>query len=217
MKIYQAMLQNYDPLRGREPQLPLQTLQITKSKHFYRELVQLKAEKHISESKWKQTLNLDQHFDFQTAYNKKIRGINENKLAEFNYKTIHLILSCNYNLKKWGISDSDKCEICNIRQDILHLLYTCVHSRKIWQLIEKVLDVDLNEADVILGNDLDKKHNYIATIISFTIYKEWLICRDMGISRINFNTQQFFINELYLKMKVYNLIEKTDIANQLRR
>lgn len=134
-------------------------------------------------------------------------------MAEFNYKIMHQILSCNYNLKKWGISDSDKCDVCYQKHDILHLVFTCVHSQKIWHLIQNLFDIDLNETNVIMGTYLGKIHNFIITVISFTIYKEWIICRDAGILRRDFNTRQFFINELYFKIKIYNSINTIDLSD----
>ena len=56
---------------------------------------------------------------------KKRLDIKENKLAEFNYKVSHTILPCGLNLIMWRNNETKKCNIYNICENSLHLLYHC--------------------------------------------------------------------------------------------
>ena len=114
----------------------------TKSKHFYKILIQRKMEKPKSENKIQTTLN-DNYIAFDQVYTRKIKRIKEKKLSEFNYKVLHNILPCKRNLKIWGKTNQDTCDVCRDIQDIKHLLFECQHARKIWHLIEIALGVIL--------------------------------------------------------------------------
>ena len=96
------------------------------------------------------------------------------KLKGINFKVLHGILPCNLNLMRWKIRDSHECDICGETQTIEHLLLNCVHVRPLWQIVELVFEVDINFKR-ILGLDDQFEHDDILKIVSFLIYKDWLL------------------------------------------
>ena len=62
------------------------------------------------------------------VYLHKIKLMADRKPAEFNFKALHLILTCGPNLKKWRKGDNGLCKICNVTHDISHLLFFCAKA-----------------------------------------------------------------------------------------
>ena len=64
--------------------------------------------------------------------------------------------------------------------------------------------------DIILGND-DKANNLGISLIAFTLYKYWLICRNESVKRTLQNAKMFLMGELNFKIKVYSLTKIIDV------
>ena len=88
---------------------------------------------------------------------------------------IHNILPCNDNLYKWRIKEDIKCDLCDKVQTIGHLLFECVFVKKIWKLVEKMLDCKIANEDILCGFENNLFANYISNISAFVIYKYWLL------------------------------------------
>ena len=52
------------------------------------------------------------------------------------YKILNNILNCNQQLKKWKIKESEQCIYCSEVDTLIHHLYDCVESKKIWKNLE---------------------------------------------------------------------------------
>ena len=68
--------------------------------------------------------NLQQQ-EIDTALRIQIKTMPDKKIAEFNSKVMQNILICSHYLSKWQDSVNENCEICNIVQNIPHLLFDC--------------------------------------------------------------------------------------------
>ena len=62
--------------------------------------------------------------------------IQETYLQSFQYKILNRILNCNYNLHKWGIKESPKCNFCENVDTLTHHLFECKESLKFWREVE---------------------------------------------------------------------------------
>ena len=145
--------------------------------------------------------------DFESivhAFKAKIVTENEIKLKEFNYKLLYGILSCNKNLKKWKIKDSDVCDVCDQIQTIEHLLLVCNYVKPLWIIVNNTFDIHVQFYQ-ILG--LDKSFNYdaIVTLVCFVMYKEWLLLSLDDKERTNTITLAYFKNELNLRLQMYKM------------
>ena len=68
---------------------------------------------------------LGQNISHDEAFKKKLIDIYKKvKLKEFNNEMLFDILPCNYNLKKWKLKKSDRCDVCKV-QNARHLLFEC--------------------------------------------------------------------------------------------
>ena len=104
----------------------------------------------------------------------KLYSEKEIKLKEFNFKVLHGILPCNGNLKQWRIKASDECDVCGLPQTTEHLLFACRYVTPLWQIVDSVFDINVS-FKTILGVDQPCEYDNIVTLISFLIYKEWLV------------------------------------------
>jgi hypothetical protein len=210
LRPFKAVINDYEPLENIIDENDTQTniTCIVKSKQYYADLTKKNLERPQSENKWRTVLqghNIE--LEFKDIYTRKVINIKERKLAEFNYKILHLILVCNSNLYKWGKCNTDKCEVCNLKEDIVHLLFLCPHAQYIWNFVSQTLEIDLTEIDIVCGREKNDPLNYCITLIAYIIYKEWLICKDMIINRRVFNRKHFFYSELCFRVAVCKKLE----------
>ncbi len=95
-----------------------------KSSFYYNILVKNKFIKNYMEDVWE--LNLDINMpNWKDIYNRKIWGIHDKKLAEFNYKVLCNILCTRSRVFKWNKDLDDKCPYCNEVQNVKHLFFEC--------------------------------------------------------------------------------------------
>ena len=133
---------------------------------------------------------------------RKIVQEKEIKLKEFNYKLLHGILPCNKNLMKWKIRMNDECDVCQREQSIKHLLFECVYVKPLWEVVEKICDFEIT-FDKILGIEECHSQDRILTLVSFLVYKEWLLF-SLADKRRNSNIRlDVYKNELALRLKIY--------------
>ena len=88
--------------------------------------------------------------DFANVYLHKIKLMTDRKLAGFNFKVLHLVLTCGVNLKRWGKGDNGLCKICNVTHDILHLLHFCTKATTVWNLIGHIFNLNISLKDIII-------------------------------------------------------------------
>ena len=153
--------------------------------------------------------------DASGVFTKKVVSEKEIKLKEFNFKVLHGILPCNGNLKQWRIKASDQCDVCGLPQTIEHLLFTCRYVTPLWQIVDSVFDINVS-FETILGVDQLCEYNNIVTLVSFLIYKEWLVLSLEGKPRNSIILLQYFKEELLIRLKIYEKNTKfsmKDIAN----
>ena len=75
---------------------------------------------------------------------------------------------------KWKLNINYECDVCQHQQSIKHLLCECVYVKPLWVIVEKMCDFEIT-FDIILGIEECYSQDRILTLISFLIYKEWLL------------------------------------------
>ena len=136
------------------------------------------------------------------AFSRIVSHEKEIKFKEFNFKVLHGILPCNRNLMRWKIRYDDNCDVCGEAQSIEHLLYSCCYVKPLWQVVNTVYGISVNFKQ-ILGLDEMFSLTAITTIISFFIYKEWLLLSLKGKKRNPVIALCYFKNELNLRIQIY--------------
>ena len=173
------------------------------SKIAYNNLVSKKSESPFQEKVWQKVLGMEK-INFANVYTTKIK-ITDKKLAEFNFKVLHLILPCGVNLKRWGIKDDNKCKICSELHDIPHLLFYCTKAKIVWDIVSRICGIDVSLRDVILS-DQESDIAMLVIIVAYSIYKEWLLYGHKENWQAN-NILTQVKSELSLRIKIYENIQ----------
>lgn len=152
-----------------------------KSNFYYSLFIDKKFQKPIYEIRWRKVFN-DTLCLWENVYIAKIKEIYEKRISEFNYKLLHGILNNNVCVSKWNKTVSPLCEVCNVNEDIKHLLYDCKIVKHFWERISMYLKFDVTWKIVVLGfyNEISEKTSFLnnfLSFISFTIYKYKMKCR----------------------------------------
>ena len=101
------------------------------------------------------------------------------KLRDFQYRLLHNRIFCNDKLVYWGKVHSNICDFCDVRQDIMHLMYHCGTVRTVWNQIQALfrrekLDCMINLHNIMFNRvHKDVKHitNTIVLIVKQFIYR----------------------------------------------
>ena len=144
-----------------------------KSNFFYKNIIKQKIEPPFQENIWRKATQV-QDLDFNIIYTNRIKLIKDKKIAEFNYKVLHCILPCLDNLKRWKILEYDMCPLCHVKHDIVHLLFSCVKAREVWEYVGMILDIDITLSNIIGISNINVSFDWFLSCISYYIYKEWL-------------------------------------------
>ena len=78
------------------------------------------------------------------------------------------------------------------------------------------MDTNLLLSDIICAVNLNPVQTEIITIISFMLYKQWLIFREAGISRNINNCTRFLTAELYTRVKLYEHTNNITLQEPLK-
>lgn len=146
----------------------------------------------------------------------KIQMTVENKLKEFNYKVITNILSCNHYLAKWKQNVSGLCEICNVNDDILHLLCNCKLAKTIWTKVQVVLDRQITAQDILFGINESVAINQLFSITAFTIYKYWIQTEASNNIRSEAGLLSLIKADFRCRIEVYNTLQYHNVAHLMQ-
>ena len=125
---------------------------------------------------------------------------------------LHGVLPCNRNLKKWRIRLDDQCDVCELPQTIEHLLFECRYVKPLWDVIEKLIGAGISFKQ-ILGLDNLFREDSILSVISFLIYKEWLVLSLENKQRNANICLAYFKNELSLRIEIYKMCKCIDMEH----
>jgi len=183
--------------------LPIVMKSLCSSREIYAKLRE--QDEHTSPFLKKYVLN----GDIKGVFINKIVAERELKLREFNFKVLHGILPCNSNLKKWGKTNMDECDVCGMKQTIEHLLYTCIYVRNLWSIFDRIH----GKASFLklLGFEERKTNDRLITIVCFIIYKEWLLLSLENKRRDKNINIKYFSSEIESRITIYrksSIIEK---------
>jgi hypothetical protein len=124
-----------------------------------------------------------------------------NKLAWFQYRVINRILGTNNLLFKSNIKENPFCPFCNQVHTILHCLYLCSESQKIWSSLKSWLFLSFNinlrisAENIILGALEAQEPIVVNTII--------IIAKYVIFTSASKNTKPSFV-QIKQKIKKYS-------------
>ena len=110
------------------------------------------------------------------------------------------------------------CEVVKIDIFIkclcLHLLFSCCYVKPLWRVVQSVFDITIS-FESILGVDNNSDCDNIITLVSFLIYKQWLILSLENKSRSNVTTLEYFKDEILTRLRIYDLCKKFSVKEIL--
>ena len=109
-------------------------------------------------------------------------------------------------MKQWKVKISDHCDVCGQIQTIEHLLWSCRYVQSLWKIVEDVLEVNL-DFNMILGITDNCEHPHVLTLVSFLIYKEWLVLSLENKFRGDEIVLEVLKQELMLRQEIYEKCE----------
>jgi len=146
-----------------------------KTKFFYEILVRNKFKRTYMEHVWKK--ELDTYIDcsyWEKIYKRVCCNIFDKKLCEFRYKLLHNLLCCNAKLHLWRIRSSDKCNDCEEKGTVKHMLLNCAEVNMLWKTIGKALNVNIQWKHLVIGFDdsvlVNRFRNIMISVIMYAIY-----------------------------------------------
>jgi hypothetical protein len=120
------------------------------------------------------------------------------KLRSIFHRLIHNDFFTHVKMKKYKMTETDKCPRCNEPETTKHLLWECVHSRNIWNIYNQlILDENVNSYDDVyaVNNDYSTvliKIKIIQELIQIERPKNWtpvrvtdIICQLMSTEKHN--------------------------------
>ena len=162
--------------------------------------------------------------DIQDVYLLPFRILKEAKLIMFQLKIIHGILPTQSSLFRAGLSDLDKCPLCNLEsQSLPHLLITCRESINFWDLftgwwqITFHQNIVLSEKVILYGwHQNCSSINFIALNYSLIIAKYHIFVSSMRVGSLDFDSfllrlkdKLGIIRTLAVKNKVLDQFKET--------
>ena len=166
----------------------LTNLARAKNKDIYWELIGNRKVEATAINTWVDLYPFLELVNWHKIFNAVHKNSIETYLQSFQYKVVHRIVNCRYNLYKWNIIESPLCIFCNHSDTIEHHFFLCAFSKLFWEYVETWL-TDLFQTEnkitfaiceILFGYSLSNKTNSVTTIINWIIsLGKWFInfCR----------------------------------------
>ena len=128
---------------------------------------------------------------------RQIKRLTNVKLKSVTLRLIHGDIYCATRMKKFGMVDSDSCERCGKEETIEHLILKCDYTKKIWDIISALTNIQHDTIKTIVG--IDPFHDKTTLTINSEIVRQLL-----AITRPTIEPQIFVENTI----KRLSIIEK---------
>ncbi len=178
-----------------------------KSNFYYTLLIKRKFERNYMERFWGKTFNFEP-CEWESIYNRKVWNVAEKKVAEFNYKLITNIVCTRSIISKWNRNVNNLCMLCNDKQDVKHLLFTCSRVNNMWANIGAIIKLNIQYKHIIIGdkesNSYIKSRNLLISYITYGIYKFWILSENNKLDFNNTCLYDFIRKHLFKKTLVIN-------------
>ena len=88
------------------------------------------------------------------------------------------------------------------------MVFECEYLSGLWARVSEALDYDIVCDSVICGtfDDNFQSNNIVITLVSFLIYKDWLLHSLESKKRPTLFNMELFKSELQLRMKIYESV-----------
>ena len=168
-------------------------VRIVNTKMFYDMLIKMKYVKPTAIYRWNGLFEIHDT-DWESILKLPYTATRETKLQSFQFKVIHRIIACKKWLYMQNILETDKCETCNIEDNLIHFFVECRLVTTFWKMLENWWNrlaknkVKITTKHIIFGFYYDKSYfcniNYVIILAKWYIYRQKL--KDGSICFMNF-------------------------------
>ena len=132
----------------------------------------------------------DHHPDKIKALGKKLIRVTNTKLKTILLRSIHGDIYSGTRLKKFGMTEWDKCPRCDKPETIEHQLLNCHYCKSLWAAVSKLTGIPIDNMDRLLG--LEDTHDTVTITIHSEIIRKLLaierpICNPIELLRSTLN------------------------------
>lgn len=119
---------------------------------------------------------------WKSIYIRKVKNINDNKIAEFNYNMLHNVLCNNAYLIKWTKDNGDNCTLCRTIENSKHLSFDCKNVEYIWKKTKTLFIYWFKKETYRFRLLFRKKYkieslNILISFTAYNIFKYKMNCR----------------------------------------
>ena len=123
----------------------------------------------------------------------------ETYLHTFQYKILHRLLNCNYNLNKWKLKDNPNCLYCKRVDTIEHHLFDCELNLAFWDRVKTWLAETLGICN-------EQKYSVCEILFGYNIQENGY-SEDSHVQNIIILLGKLFINKTRVAEKTVNVTE----------
>ena len=195
----------------------LNNLETVSNKKIYNSLIEMKCITPASQNKWIEYYPFLESASWSDIYSQPFKIVRDTFTQTVQYKILHRIYNCNYNLFLWKIKEEPKCDYCSDIDTIEHYFFNCASTLLLWKSIENWLTSTFklkwkfSILEVLLGIHLRHTEyfmlNYI--IIIGKVFIKKYKSNNEQISFLKF--LQFLKQKLSIEEQVYNNLNKIEI------
>ena len=132
----------------------------------------------------------DQNPDKIKALGRKLMRLTNTKLKTILLRSIHGDIYSGTRLKKFGMTEWDKCPRCDKPETIEHQLLNCHYCKSLWAAVSKLTGIPIDNMDRLLG--LEDTHDTVTITIHSEIIRKLLaierpICNPIELLRSTLN------------------------------
>ena len=157
-------------------------------------------------------------------WNFKLKGVQDYRLVQFNFKFLYNILPTPQNLHRWKIKDNSICTACDVEGTLFHVYFYCRKIEGFLKYIERLLrkvtgeTFNLNYEYFVYGYNLKTDNGLIDLLLNyalFAIFKVWMlkdpsqmVLRDFVEHFIRLIRNRYEIEQKKKKQKMFVKLEK---------
>ena len=162
-----------------------------------------------------------QYEDYLSEFKDVYKVTNITKLRSFQYRMLHRSTITNIQLKKWGITDSDKCNFCKEEKEtVLHTFVFCPEVAKLWIEMERYMynysnrDITFDIEAVICNKFISQPVWHIKNLICL-ITKQYIYKQKCANVKLSHKQCQAYVRTIENNEKYYAI--KRDLLKKHNR
>jgi hypothetical protein len=140
------------------------------------------------------------------------KSVRDTRLQTFQYKILYNLIPCNLYLHRISRSDTDKCETCNVLDDLNHYLFQCKQVEPFWNSF-KIWWKNMTEEDITLDKN-KVKLGFIENLKNNESLNACILIAKWHIYKNKLNSTPIFFYRYLCDLKYHLVIEKNIAIRQ---